>query len=156
MRRGRYSLARYGPEQDLGWLSRDRAHDCPRWNERARRYEPRCGIRPVDLDHVIPPRDLPPEPVYRRRQPAREDVPQSRPKDDTYRAPMLSHWPNRREVVIVCRECGRRDSYDRDNLLSVSGDVSLTHLRTASADCREQGAVMEQDRCDTRFEGWPP
>ena len=163
-RRGRYSLARlaarYGPEQDLNGLLRELAHNCPWWNEQPRKYEPRCGARLVDLEHNLPPRDVPPEPVHRQRQPAREDVPaprRPREPEPPDRMPMLSDWPAGRPVVITCAKCGRRDVYDRNNLLRVSGDVTLLQLRAAlTSDCPRQKEVREQDRCSSSFEGWPP
>ena len=163
-RRSRYSLARlaarYGPEQSLDGLLRDLAHECPWWNEWARVHDPRCGARLVDLEHNLPPTDLPPEPLHRQRQPARENVPVPRPprrEEYVYRPPMLSHWPDGRDVVIVCRKCGRRDGYDRDRLLSTSGDVPLVQLRAAlTSDCPHAKANMDRDRCVTTFEGWPP
>ena len=134
-------------------------HDCPWWNERPRKYEPRCGARLVDLDHNILPRDLPPEPVHRQRQPAREDVSAprpSRPRDQPYRPPMLSHWPDDCDVVVVCKRCGRREAVDKGRLLA-SGDVPLVDLRmTMVADCPRQRASMDRDRCSPSFEGWPP
>lgn len=155
---GRYSLARlaarYGPEHDLDGVLRRLAGDCPRQSES------RCGARMVDLERALRPPDLPPEPGHRRRQPAREDAPAPRApprQDDTSGMPMLSDWPDGRDVVITCRKCGRRDVHDRDDLLSASGDVTLIHLRTAlTSDCPRRDAARDQDKCSTSFEGWPP
>lgn len=78
-RKKAFSLARlaakYGPEQSLDGLLRDVAHTCPWYNEAARKYEPRCGAGFVDLERNLPPADHPEEPIYRQRQPAREDLP---------------------------------------------------------------------------------
>ena len=81
-RKGCYRLARlaakYGPEQSIDGLLRDLAQDCPWFNERPRKYEPRCGARFLDLEHNFPPPDHPEEPIYRQRQPAREDLPKTK------------------------------------------------------------------------------
>lgn len=78
-RKKAFSLARlaakYGPEQSLDGLLRDVAHTCPWYNEAARKYEPRCGAGFVDLERNLLPADHPDEPIYRQRQPAREDLP---------------------------------------------------------------------------------
>ena len=189
-RRGRYSLARlaaqYGPEQDLDGLLHELAHDCPWWNERARKYEPRCGARLVDLVHNLPPRDLPPaviaaerrraakglmwdrepwpadaepESVHRQRAPDRESLPKRQPsgRDDEYgRWPMLSDLPAGWPVVVTCSRCDRREVRDRDVLLA-EGDVSLVELRVSLvADCPRRRAMPETDRCSTWIEHWPP
>ncbi len=162
-RRGCYRLARlaarYGPEQDLEGLLRDLASTCPYWNERPRKYEPRCGARLYDLEVGLPPPHLPAPPVYRQRQPAREDVPQpprSRAPDQPYRSPMLSDWPADRPVVVVCKRCGRREKFERNHLLA-SGDVMLIDLRlVVTADCPLRQGPTDRDRCNTTFEGWPP
>ena len=48
-RKGCYRLARlaarYGPEQSIDGLLRDLCQDCLWFNERPRKYEPRCGAR---------------------------------------------------------------------------------------------------------------
>ena len=108
-RKGCYRLARlaarYGPEQSIDGLLRDLCQDCLWFNERPRKYEPRCGARFTDLDHLPPP-NHPDEPIYRQRQPAREDVPKPKHVDRTpatYQggAPTLSDWPFR-EIELVC------------------------------------------------------
>ena len=118
-----------------------------------------ADLQLVDLEHNLPPRDLPPEPVHRQRQPAREDIPTlrpPRPRDQIYRPPMLSHWPDDRDVVVVRERCGRREAIQKGRLLA-SGDVPLVELRmTMVADCPRQGANMDRDRCSPSFEGWPP
>lgn len=77
-RRGSYRLARlaakYGPEQSIAGLLRDLAHDCP-WYDERRSGASRCGARFPDLDRDAPPPDLPEKPLYRQRQPDREDLP---------------------------------------------------------------------------------
>ena len=79
-RKGTYRLARlaarYGPEQSLDGLLADVAHDCPWWRTDPRKYDPRCGAHFVDLERNLPPPDHPGAPVFRQRQPDREDVPQ--------------------------------------------------------------------------------
>lgn len=69
LRRGCYRLARlaakYGPEQSIAGLLRDLASECPWYNERPCKYEPRCGARFPDLERNFPPADHPDEPIYR-------------------------------------------------------------------------------------------
>ena len=162
-RRGRYSLARlaarYGPEQDLDGLLRELAHDCPWWNERARKYEPRCGARLVDLTHNLPPRDVPPaviaaeqrraakglmhgrdpwpadiqpEPVHRQRQPAREDLP-PRARSLTQRDE-TEGWPMLSDLPVgrpVVVTCSRCDRREVHDrdALLSQGDVRLVEIR---------------------------
>ena len=111
----RYRLARlaarYGPEQDLAGLLRELASSCPWYNERARKYEPRCGARFVDLERNLPPPD---EPTYWQKVPAREDVLKRHadrfPAAAPGTGPMLSGWASD-EVGYRCRRChGASDS----------------------------------------------
>ena len=146
---GRYSLAclaaRYGPEQGLDSLLRDLAHDCPWWNERPRKYEPRCGARLVDLERNLPPRDLPPEPVQRQRQPVREDL-LNRPS--TWREAVRPGPPQRPVmfsgfegtfITLACSDCDRRETYVTAKVLAVDGDMRMDQrVRTLLPDCKRR------------------
>lgn len=156
-RRGRYNLARlaakYGPEQTIDGLLRDLAHNCPWYNERPRKYEPRCGARFTDLEHSHPAADHPDEPLHRQRQPAREDVPKPKgadrfPATDDGRGPSLAAWPDP-EMALVCDLCGRRDVYTLAELRGRFGAAMLlTNLRVAlSADCPRRRAHSIYEQC---------
>ena len=126
-RTGRYRLARlaarYGPEQSLAGLLADLAQDCPWWRTNPRKYEPRCGIRFLDLDHNLPPPDHPAEPFYRQRQPAREDVPKPVPS-----GPTLAQWKQPRLkpllLEITCRACEYRWTERLSDLRKRFGDAA--------------------------------
>ena len=55
-----------------------------------------------------------------------------------YSAPMsgayhLSDYPAGEPVVVTCRRCARRGTYDRDRLIAEHGDVALPSLLTILA-----------------------
>src|SRR5579875_389413 len=124
-RRGCYRLARlaarYGPEMPLEKLLAILASDCPWWRSEAdrRKYDLCCSARFVDLDHNLPPQDLPPDllpgpPIHRERPPTREEAskpPRNRARNTIYRLPMLADQPDAMPIVIVCRRCDRRQVF---------------------------------------------
>lgn len=159
-RRGCYRLARlaarYGPEQDIHDLLRDLAQDCPWYNERARKYEPRCGARFTDLDH-LPPSNHPDEPIYRQCGPGREDVPKSRvdrfPAAAPGAGPMLSGWGST-EVGYRCGRCQRREIFTKDGLLRRYGDQRLTDLLALiTAGCPRHGNTQVYELCGAMYLG---
>ena len=151
-RKGCYRLAaRYGPEQDIRGLLRDLALDCPRYSERARKYEPRFGARFTDLYHALPPPDHPEEPIYRQRQPGREDVPKARvdrfPVAAPGTGPMLSDWAAA-EVSYQCSRCQRRETFTKAGLLRRYGDRRLTDLLVLiTAGCPRHGNTQVYELC---------
>ena len=158
-RRGTYRLARlaarYGPEQSLEGLLADVAHDCPWWRTNPRKYDPRCGARFEDLERNLPPQDDPSSPVFRQRQPGREDVPHRRSAGSGAAPappPTLAGWPTPR-VVIFCPKCERRVGWVKADLLCVHGDLRLTNLlRLLTADCSRWNAASLHDHCAARYE----
>jgi hypothetical protein len=158
-RKGCYRLARlaarYGPEQSLDGLLADIARDCPWWRKNPRKYDPRCGARFGDLERNLPPPDDPDAPLYRRRQPGREDVP--KPKRGSRPSwsgdlPMLSGWPGAM-VVVACRRCPRRDTYVKADVLMNRGDVALGHLlKDLVSDCPRAGETRVYELCQAHFE----
>ncbi|MDX7953898.1 hypothetical protein P7D22_22340 [Lichenihabitans sp. Uapishka_5] len=134
-------------------LLRDLAHDCPWWNEQPRKYEPRCGVRFTDLDHALPPPDHPEEPIYRRRQPSREDVP--KPNAPAQRSPAvkqgpkLSEWPHDR-LAVMCASCGLSKVVDVAELRASlpNGDMSMAYLRDHLTDgCVTRRVHRLTDQC---------
>ena len=159
-RRGRYRLARlaarYGPEQSLDGLLRDLAQDCPWYNERPRKYEPRCGARFVDLERNLPPTDHPDEPIYRQRGPDRESLPKRPRPPDMPSArlnlpPTLSGWPAD-EVGYRCRRCPRTERFGKAVMLATFGDLPLTQLReTMAKGCPRWGNTQIYELCGAMF-----
>ena len=156
-RRGCYRLARlaarYGPEQSTDGLLRDLCQNCPWFTERPRKYEPRCGARFTDLDYALPPPHNPDEPIYRQRQPGREDVPKPKSVDcfpASYQggAPSLANWPGP-EIVLTCQTCERREVFVVAELcLRLGSDTLMTNVRVAlSADCPRRLAKSMHDQC---------
>jgi hypothetical protein len=157
-RRGIYRLARlaarYGPEQRLDGLLADIAHDCPYWRSNPRKYEPRCGARFVDIERNLPPPDDPGAPVFRQRQPGREDVPKSAPVSAAApdKVPMLSGWVEP-VITIVCDRCGRREPWVAADLVAKHGDMRLVDLRRVlTRDCPQWEAASVYELCRARFE----
>ena len=159
-RKGRYRLARlaarYGPEMPLERLLAALSGDCPYWRrpERIRKYTAHCGAQFIDLDHTLPPPDVPREVAHRQRQLGREDVPQQRPATRNQAGdvvPMLSGWPLP-TLTIICRRCGRRDEHQVARLL-LDGDVKLgLLLKGLTQDCPSWQAQSIYELCGARFD----
>ena len=158
-RKGAYRLARlaarYGPEFPLEGLIEDLAHNCPYWRNNPRKYDPRCGARFVDLERNLPPPDDPDAPLYRQRQPGREDLPQRRSLDHLRYAgstPTLAGWAADL-MTVICPRCVLRETWIKAELLAIHGDARLTDLLIAlTSTCAGRKATSMYEQCGARYE----
>jgi len=120
-----------------GGLLRHLAANCP-WNRwRARKYEPRCGVRLTDWDHARPALDMPSS---------------RRPVAVSHRhALTLADHPGP-TLAIVCRPCNRRGVLNVARLIAWLGaDTPLPSvLSRVSAECPGRREVTP--RCQAVFE----
>lgn len=56
-------------------------------------------------------------------------------------------------LAIVCEPCGRRGQYNVERLIAEHGDMKLTDLLPALADCPKARSVSIHDRCKAVYEG---